>query len=175
MLSTTTPNGAGGEAIEYNHPDALGTRLVSNAQTGAVSENINLPFGNQIQNESTNTTNKRKFTSYDRSAVTGLDYAQNRTYDSKQGRFTQPDPIGMSASSLMNPQSLNLYAYCGNDPINHTDPTGLFWGALKRFFGAVLKIVKIVVALFIWMLCAFMSVLTDKRRTTTSIWRLALI
>ena len=99
---------------------------------------MNLPFGNQIQNESTNTTNKRKFTSYDRSSLTGLDYAQNRTYDSKQGRFTQVDPIGMSSVSLMNPQTLNLYAYCGNDPINHTDPDGLFfhwlWKTIKNFF-----------------------------------------
>jgi hypothetical protein len=34
----------------------------------------------------------------------------------------------MSASSLGDPQSLNLYAYCGNDPINHTDPDGLDGG-----------------------------------------------
>ena len=140
LLSTTTSNGAGGETIEYSHPDALGTRIVSNAQTGTTSENINLPFGTQIQNESTNTTNKRKFTSYDRSAVTGLDYAQNRTYDPKQGRFTQVDPIGIGASSLMNPQSLNLYAYCGNDPINHTDPTGLFWGKLFRGIGKAFSV-----------------------------------
>jgi hypothetical protein len=34
----------------------------------------------------------------------------------------------MSAVSLSDPQSLNLYAYCGNDPINHTDPDGLDGG-----------------------------------------------
>ena len=156
LLSTTTPNGAGGETIEYSHPDALGTRLVSNAQTGTTSENVNLPFGTQIQNESTNTTNKRKFTSYDRSAVTGLDYAQNRTYDPKQGRFTQVDPIGIGASSLMNPQSLNLYAYCGNDPINHTDPTGLFWGKLFKGILKVLtnKWVRLAIAVAITVLTA---------------------
>ena len=53
LLSTTTPNGQGGESIEYSHPDALGTRIVSNPQTGTITENVNLPFGNQIQNEST--------------------------------------------------------------------------------------------------------------------------
>lgn len=31
----------------------------------------------------------------------------------------------MASSSLMKPQSLNLYAYCENDPINQTDPDGL--------------------------------------------------
>jgi RHS repeat-associated protein len=45
------------------------------------------------------------------------------------------DPIGMSASSLANPQTLNLYAYCGNDPINNTDPDGLFFGKLFKWIG----------------------------------------
>ncbi len=31
----------------------------------------------------------------------------------------------MSVVSLTNPQSLNLYAYCMNDPVNQTDPSGL--------------------------------------------------
>ena len=30
----------------------------------------------------------------------------------------------MSAVRLMDPQSLNLYAYLGNDPVNATDPLG---------------------------------------------------
>ena len=38
LLSTITPNGAGGEATEYNHPDRLGTRLVTNQQLGTSYE-----------------------------------------------------------------------------------------------------------------------------------------
>ena len=53
---------------------------------------------------------KRRFTSYDRSARTGLDYVVNRHYDPLQGRFTQVDPLGMDAVDLANPQTLNLYA-----------------------------------------------------------------
>jgi hypothetical protein len=45
----------------------------------------------------------------------------------------------MSAVSLSDPQSLNLYAYCGNDPLNHTDPQGLFF---KKLFGTIGKIIK---------------------------------
>jgi RHS repeat-associated protein len=79
------------------------------------------------------------------SAATGLDYAQNRTYDSKQGRFTQVDPIGMGDVRADNPQSLNLYNYCHNDPINNADPSGLgFFSFLKKLFKWVM--IAIVVA-----------------------------
>ncbi|MCY7356289.1 MAG: hypothetical protein LH609_02250, partial [Rudanella sp.] len=134
QLSTITPNGTGGEYTEYNHPDRLGTRLITNQDSGGVSEQAHLPFGRPLDAESTITNNNKRFTSYDRSARTGLDYAINRTYDSKQGRFTQVDPIDMEAVDAMNPQTLNFYTYCGNDPVNHVDPDGLFWGAIGRFF-----------------------------------------
>jgi len=79
-----------------------------------------------------------------------LHYAVNRSYSSEQGRFTQVDPIEMDAVNLEDPQTLNMYAYCGNDPINHVDPEGLFFGWLKKAFGAIRKffsniIVKIAV------------------------------
>jgi hypothetical protein len=45
----------------------------------------------------------------------------------------------MEAADLGDPQSLNLYAYCGNDPINYTDPDGLFF---KKLFGAISKGLK---------------------------------
>ena len=55
-----------------------------------------------------------------------------------QGRFTTVDPIGMGAASLNDPQTLNMYAYVGNDPINHTDPDGLsFFSFFKRLFRGV--------------------------------------
>ncbi|MCV5111755.1 RHS repeat-associated core domain-containing protein, partial [Escherichia coli] len=74
--------------------------------------------------------------------ATGLDYAINRTYDSKLGRFMQVDPIGMQAISLASPQTLNMYAYCGNDPINHVDPSGLFFGKLFKWIGKIFRAVN---------------------------------
>ncbi|HMO82099.1 MAG TPA: hypothetical protein PKD24_15025 [Pyrinomonadaceae bacterium] len=35
QLATVTPNGSGGEYVEFNHPDRLGTRLVTNSGAGA--------------------------------------------------------------------------------------------------------------------------------------------
>ena len=58
----------------------------------------------------------------------------NRSYNSGLGRFTQVDPIGMGAASPGDPQSLNLYAYCQNDPINRLDADGLDGGASLAIF-----------------------------------------
>jgi RHS repeat-associated protein len=140
------------EGIRYHHPDQLGTPLVTDASDGAViSEQLTMPFGTQLPYGSTlggdnswqhpgrSNLSKKKFTSYDRSDATGLDYAVNRFYSSSQGRFTQVDPIGMSAASIDNPQTFNLYAYCANDPINNVDSDGLFWGAIGNFFKAIGK------------------------------------
>jgi len=143
QLATVTPDGLGGEYVEFNHPDTLGTKLKTNQAGGTSVEQNTLPFGTALNAESSLTANNKRFTSYDRSDATGLDYAVNRTYDSKQGRFTQVDPIGLSAVSLAVPQTLNMYTYCGNDPINHVDPNGLFFGSLFKW---VWKIFKVIVA-----------------------------
>jgi len=44
---------------------------------------------------------------------------RNRVYHPGLGRFMQPDPIGFKGDSG------NLYRYCGNDPVDRSDPTGL--------------------------------------------------
>jgi RHS repeat-associated protein len=145
LLATTS--GAGGTETRFHHPDRLGTRLVTDAVGTVVSEQWTLPFGNMqpftsvpggenpYQHPTLGNPSKKRFTSYDRSEATGLDYAVNRFYSPQQGRFTQVDPIGMGAASLGNPQTLNMYAYCGNDPINHIDPDGLFGlGFIGSFF-----------------------------------------
>jgi RHS repeat-associated protein len=72
--------------------------------------------------------------------IDSFDYAINRHYDPQQGRFTQVDPIGMGSVSLTSPQTLNLYAYCINDPINYLDPSGLgFISFLKKLFNRVVN------------------------------------
>lgn len=151
LLSTISPNGAT-ERVEFHHPDRLGTRLITAAGTVDTVEQEVLPFGTQLSSTGSGT---RRFTSYDRNFTSGLDYAVNRHYDSTQGRFTQVDPIGARASSLSDPQSWNLYTYCGNDPVNHTDPSGLFFKKLFKWIGKLVKaiiVIAAVVAIFVGVL-----------------------
>jgi RHS repeat-associated protein len=106
LLAVITPSG-GGEYVEFYHPDRLGTRLIANSSNEYVGARSTLPYGTVISAETSAVTGRR-FTSYERSGATGLDYAVNRHYDPSQGRLTQADPVGMSAVSLDNPQTLNL-------------------------------------------------------------------
>ncbi|MCW8129163.1 MAG: RHS repeat-associated core domain-containing protein [Planctomycetota bacterium] len=48
----------------------------------------------------------------------GLQYLRNRYYSPTTGRFISADPIGYEGG-------LNLYNYCGGDPVNYGDPMGL--------------------------------------------------
>ena len=47
-----------------------------------------------------------------------LYYYKARVYDPVFGRFLQTDPVGYGPD-------VNWYAYVGNDPVNHADPTGM--------------------------------------------------
>ena len=59
-------------------------------------------------------------------ADTGLIHFGARDYDPTMGRFLTKDPIGFGGGQS------NLYTYCGNDPVNCTDPTGL-WGIFGNY------------------------------------------
>jgi RHS repeat-associated protein len=137
LLSTISNNGQGGEVTEFHHPDRLGTKLVTNNSANISFEQSTLPFGTYLSAESSGATNQ-VFTSYDRSAYTGLDYAVNRTYNSGQSRFTQVDPLGLGAISFDNPQSLNMYAYVQNNPIDFIDPLGLYEACIHQTMTAFL-------------------------------------
>src|SRR5947209_1765051 len=69
-----------------------------------------------------------KFTGKERDAESGLDDFDARYYSSALGRFISADwsavPAPVPYADLGNPQTLNLYGYVKNNPMNLTDPTG---------------------------------------------------
>ncbi len=69
--------------------------------------------------------NPIRYRSYYYDTETGWYYLQSRYYDPTVGRFISPDDpslLGANGDLL----SFNLYAYCSNNPVNYSDPSGHF-------------------------------------------------
>lgn len=65
--------------------------------------------------------NPFRYRSYYYDVETGLYYAESRYYDPVVGRFINADKI---EEIIWDYTNLNMYAYCGNDPVNYYDPSG---------------------------------------------------
>jgi RHS repeat-associated protein len=48
-----------------------------------------------------------------------------RQQSAAQGRWLAPDPAGLAAVDIANPQTWNRYAYVANNPLGNVDPLGL--------------------------------------------------
>ena len=80
------------------------------------------------------------FESYNSNGFTGgleLYYLGSRYYDANIGRFISPDDISyLGANGDLN--AYNLYAYCSNNPIMYSDPSGhsweSFWSDIGNWF-----------------------------------------
>ncbi len=102
--------------------DQVGSvRLVVNTVTGAVVERIDWDeFGNVLA-DSAPGTQPFGFAGGVRDLDIGLTRFGARDYDPVTGRWTAKDPLRFGGGDT------DLYAYCGNEPINCIDPTGLDW------------------------------------------------
>jgi RHS repeat-associated protein len=130
------------------------TRLVTGASGQVKSRRDYLPFGeeissviawgvrNSIPGYSATDGQRNRFTSKERDDESGMDYFIARYYSGAQGRFTSPDEFAggpdefwvlgsgdsqaqaLPYASLTEPQSLNKYQYCYNNPLRYTDIDG---------------------------------------------------
>jgi RHS repeat-associated protein len=100
--------------------DQVGSvRLVVNAETGAVAQQIDYDaFGNVMQDSSPG-FQPFGFAGGLYDGRTKLVRFGARDYDPEVGRWTATDPL------LFHGGQGNLYVYVGNDPVNHFDPSGL--------------------------------------------------
>ena len=71
------------------------------------------------------TINPFRYRGYYFDTETGLYYLNARYYDSEIGRFISPDSTEYLSPETIN--GLNIYAYCGNNPVNRYDLNGCDW------------------------------------------------
>jgi len=115
--------------------DWLGSKRVELGANGCATAYASLPYGDGLTTVAlpgftacASDATEHHFTGKERDAESGNDYFKARYYSSAMGRFMSPDwsakyePIPYA--KLDNPQTLNLYAYVGNNPMTRFDLDG---------------------------------------------------
>jgi RHS repeat-associated protein len=150
--SDPVPPAQGGGGTSYLTSDPLGSTRVVTKFDGTVKARYDyLPFGEELGagvgqrtvpiGYSAADSIRQKFTQKERDTESGLDYFLARYYSSSHGRFTSPDEFASGPEDLFEfadqasvnptfyadlhePQSLNKYQYCYNNPLCYIDPDG---------------------------------------------------
>jgi RHS repeat-associated protein len=117
--------------LHFQFTDWLGTKRTQTTAAGVSEEQCqSLPFGDGLScsgGPGVDAT-EHHFTGRERDVESGNDFFLARYYNSTTGRFLTPDwslkaePVPYANLGL--PQTLNLYAYVGNNPLTHTDVDG---------------------------------------------------
>lgn len=107
----------------FQHADWLGSsRWGHDGNGNVIYDRAYAPFGEPYVE--TATTN-RDFTGQTQDTTLGLYDFLFRQQSSAQGRWLVPDPAGLAAVDITNPQTWNRYAYVANNPLSFLDPLGL--------------------------------------------------
>jgi RHS repeat-associated protein len=125
------------KGLHFHLADPLGTRRIQTNIDGAVEYSFqSLPFGDNFASlptalatsEGIVDATENHFTGKERDTESGNDYFMARYYSSAMGRFMSPDwsakVMPVPYAKLDDPQSLNLYAYVGNNPLTRVDADG---------------------------------------------------
>jgi len=122
-------------AVRFSHPDHLrSVAVVTDAAGEVLEETAFHPFG-PVRNEQgwRSVEEAYKYTQKERDKESGLHYYEARYLAASLARFSRPDTKYATLDSmskqdmdslLVNPQSLNPYAYVRNNPVKFIDPQG---------------------------------------------------
>ena len=111
-----------GGLLYYVHADRLGSAVFGSTQNrGMAFDMAYAPFGESYSQVG---SPDPAFTGQRQDTVPSFCDFPAREYASIQGRWPSPDPAGLSAVSLSDPQTLNRYSYVRNSPLSAIDPSG---------------------------------------------------
>jgi len=106
-----------GTTVTYLHQDQLGsTRVLTDATGTAIATYTYDPHGTTTAH--TGSTTNLQYAGQYTDTETGHQYLRARYYDPTTGQFLTRDPIEAVTREP--------YSYAGNDPVNGTDPSGLY-------------------------------------------------
>jgi len=109
----------------YTHKDHLGSIISITDSVGTpVFRATYDPWGKQTLNPANTFSFHRGYTGHEHLPEFELINMNARLYDPLIGRFLSPDPYVQAPTFS---QSYNRYAYCLNNPLIYTDPTGEKW------------------------------------------------
>ena len=135
LLAVTVHPGTQNEAVYYAITDRLGSVCYFADAAGAIKAGYYYDVWGQILSSYCRVPELEdvptRWQGREYSPTSGFYYFRNRWYDPVSSRFLSPDPIGFAGGQL------NLYAFCGNDPLNYRDPYGEWiWHAIGAAIGA---------------------------------------
>ncbi|MFF9194505.1 ricin-type beta-trefoil lectin domain protein [Streptomyces sp. NPDC014779] len=115
--------GTGSEVLVAQTTDHQGSAYAEVALYGGMSVRIRKqdPFGNERGTTAANLQNHKGFLGKTRDDASGYQPLGARLYDPVVGRFLSADPL----LDLNDPLQANGYVYAQNNPVTHSDPTGL--------------------------------------------------
>jgi RHS repeat-associated protein len=119
----------------FNHFNFIGsTSMLTNHAGAAAEDMLFYPWGDVWQSWGTGGYGFANLPYNE--TTTNTSVTLNRFYSMSPGRWLSPDPIGVKAVKLDDPQTWNMYAYVRNSPTTLTDPNGLtideWWNRIKN-------------------------------------------
>jgi RHS repeat-associated protein len=115
----------GSGASRYYHADGLGSVRVLSDELGGVTDRYSYTaFGELLEHRGSD-LNPYRFAGEAFDPNTGFSYNRARWLDLASGRFTSVDPF---AGSVWQPVTVHRYSYANGDPVQMSDPSGLFVG-----------------------------------------------
>jgi RHS repeat-associated protein len=114
----------GGTANYYGYDGNGSTRFLTSTSAAVTDTYAYDAFGVLLTSAGT-TANFYRYSGEQYDPNLGFVYLRDRYLNPNSGRFMSRDSY---AGKIFDPPSLHRYTYAGNDPINHSDPTGKDFG-----------------------------------------------